>query len=276
LIAGSSPRRPLDDGYRGFFELIVRQFAAAIADAQTYEAERARAEALAEIDRAKTAFFSNVSHEFRTPLTLLLGPLEEALQKPTEGLRGEALDSAHRNALRLLRLVNTLLDFSRIEAGRTQGHYVPADLAAATQELASVFRSAMERAGLRYAVACDTLSEPVFIDREMWEKIVLNLLSNALTTLDGEIRVEMRANDAAAELVVADTGTGEGVAAALQPFPIGVPGANSTHEVRTGLSLVRELVAARRKHRSWARQRGLRIPLNRALPGAQVAQRMIA
>src|SRR6202034_4175966 len=151
LIAGLSPRRPLDDGYRGFLDLIVRQFAAAIADAQTYEAERARAEALAEIDRAKTAFFSNVSHEFRPPLTLLLGPLEEALHKPSTGLSGEALDSAHRNALRLLRLVNTILDFSRIEAGRAQAHYIPTDLTTSTQELASVFRSAVERAGLRYS-----------------------------------------------------------------------------------------------------------------------------
>lgn len=284
LIAGSSPRRPLDDGYRGFFELIVRQFAAAIADAQTYEAERARAEALAEIDRAKTAFFSNVSHEFRTPLTLLLGPLEEALQKPTEGLRGEALDSAHRNALRLLRLVNTLLDFSRIEAGRTQGHYVPADLAAATQELASVFRSAMERAGLRYAVACDTLSEPVFIDREMWEKIVLNLLSNAFNyTLDGEIRVEMRANDAAAELVVADTGTGIPPEALPQLFNrfYRVPGANGrTHEGSgIGLSLVRELVKLHGGSIQVESVLGrgsifrVRIPFGTAhLPSAQVAQ----
>ena len=247
LIAGVSPRRPLDDSYRGFFDLIVRQFAAAIAGAQTYEAERARAEALAEIDRAKTAFFSNVSHEFRTPLTLLLGPLEDALQKPSEGLGGEALHSAHRNALRLLRLVNTLLDFSRIEAGRIQARYVPTDLAAETQELASVFRSAMERAGLRYLVACDTLREPVFIDREMWEKIVLNLLSNAFKyTFDGEIRVEMRANDAGAELVVADTGTGIPPEALPQLFNrfYRVPGANGrTHEGSgIGLSLVRELV----------------------------------
>ena len=284
LIAGASPRRPLDDGYRGFFELIVRQFAAAIADAQSYEAERARAEALAEIDRAKTAFFSNVSHEFRTPLTLLLGPLEEALQKPSEGLRGEALDSAHRNALRLLRLVNTLLDFSRIEAGRTQGHYVPTDLAAATQELASVFRAAMERAGLRYAVECDTLSEPVFVDQGMWEKIVLNLLSNAFNyTSAGEIRVEMRASDAAAELVVADTGTGIPPEALPQLFNrfYRVPGAHGrSHEGSgIGLSLVRELVKLHGGsiEVESAMGRGstfrVRIPFGNAhLPSAQAAQ----
>jgi PAS domain S-box-containing protein len=247
LIAGVSPRRPLDDAYRGFFDLIVRQFAAAIAGAQTYEAERARAEALAEIDRAKTAFFSNVSHEFRTPLTLLLGPLEDALQRQADGLSGEALHSAHRNALRLLRLVNTILDFSRIEAGRVQAHYMATDLAATTQELASVFRSAMERAGLRYSVTCDALREPVFIDREMWEKIVLNLLSNAFKyTFDGEIRVELRAGDAGAELVVVDTGTGIPPEALPQLFNrfYRVPGANGrTHEGSgIGLSLVRELV----------------------------------
>ena len=247
LIAGLSPLRPLDDGYRGFLDLVVRQFAAAIADAQAYEAERARSEALAEIDRAKTAFFSNVSHEFRTPLTLLLGPLEEALQKPAEGLSGEALDSAHRNALRLLRLVNTLLDFSRIEAGRAQAHYVPTDLAAATLELAGVFRSAMDRAGLRYSVTCDALPEPVFIDREMWEKIVLNLVSNAFKyTLDGEIRVKLHTSEAGAELVVADTGTGIPAEALPQLFNrfYRVPGASGrTHEGSgIGLSLVRELV----------------------------------
>jgi signal transduction histidine kinase/DNA-binding response OmpR family regulator len=284
LIAGVSPRRPLDDGYRGFFDLIVRQFAAAIADAQTYEAERARAEALAEIDRAKTAFFSNVSHEFRTPLTLLLGPLEDALQKPSEGLSGEALHSAHRNALRLLRLVNTILDFSRIEAGRVQAHYVPTDLAAATQELASVFRSAMERAGLRYAVTCEALREPVFVDREMWEKIVLNLLSNAFKyTFDGEIRVEMRASDAGAELTVADTGTGIPPEALPQLFNrfYRVPGANGrTHEGSgIGLSLVRELVKLHGGSIEVDSTVGrgsvfrVRIPFGAAhLPSAQVAQ----
>jgi PAS domain S-box-containing protein len=274
----------LDDRYRGFLDLIVRQFAAAIADAQTYEAERARADALAEIDRAKTAFFSNVSHEFRTPLTLLLGPLEEALQKPSQGLRGEALDSAHRNALRLLRLVNTLLDFSRIEAGRVQAHYVPTDLAATTQELASVFRSAMDRAGLRYRVTCDALPEPVYVDREMWEKIVLNLVSNAFKyTLDGEIRVDLRANDSSAELVVADTGTGIPPDALPQLFDrfYRVPGANGrTHEGSgIGLSLVRELVTLHGGSIDVQSRVGqgstfrVSIPFGAThLPGAQVAQ----
>jgi PAS domain S-box-containing protein len=247
LIVGVSPRRPLDDSYRGFFDLLVRQFAAAIADAQSYEAERARAEALAEIDRAKTVFFSNVSHEFRTPLTLLLGPLEEALRKPAEGLSGEALDSAHRNALRLLKLVNTLLDFSRIEAGRVHAHYVPTDLGASTRELASVFRSAMERAGLRYSVTCEALPGPVFVDQEMWEKIVLNLLSNAFKyTFEGEIRIDLRSRDDVAELIVADTGIGIPPEALPQLFSrfYRVPGAHGrTHEGSgIGLSLVRELV----------------------------------
>jgi PAS domain S-box-containing protein len=247
LIAGVSPRRPLDDGYRGFLDLLVGQFAAAIADAQSYEAERARAESLAEVDRAKTAFFSNVSHEFRTPLTLLLGPLEEALRTPAAGLRGELLASAHRNALRLLRLVNTLLDFSRIEAGRAQAHYVPTDLAAATRELASVFRSAIERASLRFSVSCEALPERIFVDREMWEKIVLNLLSNAFKyTLEGEIRVQLRPGDSGAELVVSDTGIGIPPQALPQLFNrfYRVPGASGrTHEGSgIGLSLVRELL----------------------------------
>ena len=113
---------------------------------------RRRVEALAELDRAKTAFFSNVSHEFRTPLTLLLGPLEDALADPAAPLAGaqrERAEVAHRNALRLLRLVNTLLDFTRLEAGRAEASFDPTDLSALTADLASGFRSAAERAGLR-------------------------------------------------------------------------------------------------------------------------------
>lgn len=145
LICAISPHKALDGNYRGFLGLAADQIGAAIAGALAYEEERKRAEALAEIDRAKTAFFSNVSHEFRTPLTLMLGPLEEVLAVPREGLpqRREDLALVHRSALRLLRLVNTLLDFSRIEAGRVEASYEPTDLSAHTLELASVFRSAI-------------------------------------------------------------------------------------------------------------------------------------
>ena len=205
LVLGLSSRRPFDDGYRDFCELVASQVATAIANARAHEEERKRAEALAEINRAKTAFFNNVSHEFRTPLTLMLGPLEDELN-----LTGsERLAIAHRNSLRVLKLVNTLLDFARIEAGRIEAVYKPTELAGATSELASVFRSAIEKAGLKLIVDCPPLSEAVYVDTQMWEKIVLNLLSNAFKfTFEGKIEVSLRLHSGYIELRVADTGVG--------------------------------------------------------------------
>jgi signal transduction histidine kinase len=212
LVAAISPMRALDDDYRTFFRLIAAQIASSLADAQALEEERRRAEALAELDRAKTAFFSNVSHEFRTPLTLMLGPLEDLLAGTGERLPkplAETLTVAHRNCRRLLKLVNTLLDFSRIEAGRIEASYEATDLATYTADLASVFRSAIEKAGLTLIVNCEPLDEPVYVDRDMWEKIVLNLLSNALKfTFDGTITVALGSRGDHVELTVTDTGVG--------------------------------------------------------------------
>ncbi len=211
LVAGLNPFRLFDDGYRGFIDLVAAQISASIAYAQAYEEERKRADALAELDRAKTVFFSNVSHEFRTPLTLMLGPLEDTLSNANGLSPGdhEQLETVHRNSLRLLKLVNTLLDFSRIEAGRIQAVYEPTDLAMLTADLAGVFRSAIERAGLRLVVDCRPLSEPAYVDREMWEKILLNLLSNAFKfTFDGEIAVALQQHTDRIELEIRDTGTG--------------------------------------------------------------------
>ena len=211
LIVGINPTRKLDSEYRAFFSLIADQVATAIQNATAAEEEKRRVEALAEIDRAKTQFFSNVSHEFRTPLTLMLGPLEDLLAQPA-GLapqQVERLDVAHRNSLRLLKLVNTLLDFSRIEAGRMQGTFEPTDLSQLTAELASVFRSTLEHAGLKFTIDCPPLGESTYVDREMWEKIVLNLLSNAFKfTFVGEIEVALSKDNGAVELRVRDTGTG--------------------------------------------------------------------
>ena len=212
IVAGVSARLRFDEYYKDFLELVRNQIATAIGHARAYEEERKRAEALAEIDRAKTAFFSNVSHEFRTPLTLLVGPIEDGLadaDAPLPPAQRERQKIAHRNALRLLRLVNTLLDFSRIEAGRIDANYEPTDLATLTTELASMFRSAVERVGLELIVDCRPVREPVFVDRDMWEKIVLNLLSNAFKfTFEGQIRVELHEHDGRVDLRVADTGVG--------------------------------------------------------------------
>jgi PAS domain S-box-containing protein len=211
LIAAISPVRRLDDDYRTFFELVASNIGTAIRNARAAEEEKRRADALAEIDRAKTAFFSNVSHEFRTPLTLMLGPLENLLAKdgslaPEDR---QELITAHRNSLRLLKLVNSLLDFSRVETGRTKARFAPVDLAAVTADVASNFRSAMEAAGLRFIVDCAALPQPVYVDREMWEKIVLNLLSNAFKfTFEGSVAVRLHAAHDSAVLTVEDTGTG--------------------------------------------------------------------
>ena len=212
LIAGLNPFRLFDQGYQGFLGLAAGQIAAAIANADAYAEERRRVEALAELDRAKTAFFSNVSHEFRTPLTLLLGPLEDmaAGAAPAEEMRTQA-SLALRNGSRLLRLVNSLLDFSRIEAGRVRAAYEPTDLGRFTAEIASSFRSAIERAGLTLELDCAELPAPVYVDREMWEKVVLNLLSNAFKfTFDGRIGVAVEAAEdgRGAVIRVSDSGIG--------------------------------------------------------------------
>jgi PAS domain S-box-containing protein len=250
LVAGVSARLQFDDRYSNFLDLISSQIATAIANAREYEEGKKRAEALAEIDRAKTVFFSNVSHEFRTPLTLMLGPIEELLSRSHTELPPAAtgqLEMAHRNSLRLLRLVNTLLDFSRIEAGRIGAHFEPTDLPAFTAELASVFRAATERAGLKLVVDCPKLTEPVYVDRDMWEKIVLNLISNAFKfTIEGEIEVTLKSEDAMAVLRVRDTGLGipaEEMPKLFERFHRIETTQGRTHEGSgIGLALVQELV----------------------------------
>jgi len=212
LVLGIHPGRAFDDTYREFVHRVAEQIAIGLASAHAHEQERQRAQVLSEIDRAKTAFFSNVSHEFRTPLTLMLGPLEEVLPEARERLSPEHHDqlvTVRRNALRLLKLVNTLLDFSRIEAGRVQAVYEPTDLSGLTAEIASVFRSAIENAGLQFKVECPPIGEPVYVDRDMWEKVVSNLLSNALKfTFEGSVTVMLNSIKGAVELRVRDTGVG--------------------------------------------------------------------
>lgn len=248
LVAGVSARRALDDTYMGFYDLLANTYNTAVSNVFAYEQEQKRAEALAEIDRSKTAFFSNVSHEFRTPLTLMLGPLEDLLsgQKLSEEIKAP-VEATHRNALRLLKLVNNLLDYSRVEAGRTQAAYQPLHLAELSKDLASSFRSIIERAGMELIVNCEELSGATYVDRQMWEKIVLNLLSNAFKyTLEGTIAVNLKQEGNFAVLSVSDTGVGipsKELPHMFQRFHRVENTAGRTHEgTGIGLSLVHELV----------------------------------
>lgn len=251
LVAGISPNCSLDENYRSFYDLLTGQISVALRNALAHEEERKRAEALAELDRAKTTFFSNVSHEFRTPLTLMLGPLEDILAESNRSLHSKDRDQlilVYQNALRLLKLVNSLLEFSRIESNRAEASYKPTDLAMFTHELASSFESAVRKAGLEYRVNCPPLTVPINIDRSMWEKIVLNLLSNALKfTFEGFIEIAIAETPAHAVLIVRDSGVGipaEDLQNIFKRFHrVQNSRSRSFEGTGIGLALVKELVA---------------------------------
>jgi signal transduction histidine kinase/DNA-binding response OmpR family regulator len=250
IVAGLSQMLSESESYTRFHTLLAASISQAVSSAASFEEQRRQAESLASIDRAKTAFFSNISHEFRTPLTLMLGPIEDSLADRDDPLTPPQRDRqqlVRRNGQRLLKLVNSLLDFSRIEAGRVRASYQPTDLSSLTRELASNFHSLLERAGLTLVVDCAALPEPVYVDRELWEKIVLNLLSNAFKfTFEGSIRISMLARNTHVVLEVADTGIGipsEEVPHIFERFHR-VEGAHgrSYEGSGIGLALVQELV----------------------------------
>jgi signal transduction histidine kinase/CheY-like chemotaxis protein len=251
LVAGKSPNLLLDEEYRSFYELVAGQFASVVVNIRAFESERHRAESLAELDRAKTTFFSDVSHELRTPLTLLLGPIGDVLddaENPLPATVQEQLRLAMRNGQRLQRLVNDLLDFASIEAGRATPVRVETDVAAFTAELAGIFRAAAERAGLQLTVDCPPLDAPAYVDPRMWEKVVVNLLANAVKyTFVGGIDVRLRSDGDRFVLTVADTGVGivaEELPQLFQRFHR-VAGATARTREGTGigLALAHELAA---------------------------------
>lgn len=248
-VLATSARLPLDEGYRSFLDSVATTVSLALTSAHTHETERHRSEALAAADRAKTALLHSVSHEFRTPLTLLLGPLGELLSAPSSGSLGshrDQLRTAHRAALRLSRLVDALLLAAQAEAGHLDTCPQPTDLARSTAELAGMFRSAIEQAGLRLTLDCPPLPSPVLVDPSFWEHIVLNLLSNAVKfTPAGEIGVRLRADKDHVHLAVSDTGVGIPSDALPRIFDrfyrAGDDRARSTEGAGIGLSLVADM-----------------------------------
>lgn len=209
FVAGINPRRALDSDYESFLRSIASLLSTTIYNIESLEEEKKRSQGLAEIDRAKTVFFSNVSHEFRTPLTLMLAPVQELLNESGNEDQRRQLEMIYRNGLRLQKLVNNLLDFSRLEAGRMQAHFVATDIGRYTAELAGNFRSAIEKSGMKLLVNTGGTGEDVYVDRLMWEKIILNLLSNAFKfTFEGEIEVAVKKDRQDLVVTVRDTGVG--------------------------------------------------------------------
>ncbi len=248
IISCLNPHLPADDKMIEFLYLVSEQIATSITNTMALEEERKRVEALAEIDQVKTTFFSNISHEFRTPLTLMLGPLEEVLRDNSIAEKHkENISLAFSNSLRLQKLVNNLLDFSRLEAGRMEVNYQETDIAGLTAQLASNFQSAIENSGMKLLINCPSIRHPVFVDQDMWEKIVLNLVSNAFKyTLKGTITVELEDLDSLFLLKVKDTGIGipeDQIKHIFERFQQ-VKGAKgrSLEGTGIGLSMVKELV----------------------------------
>ena len=248
LVIGANPYRLPDEKYTSFCTLVADQLATIFADIHVRDLERGKAEALAEIDRAKTIFFSNISHEFRTPLTLLLGPIEDLLNDPSSlEVNRYRIGVAYRNALRMQKLVNTLLEFSRIEAGRLEGQFARVDIGAVTLDLASTFRSAIEKAGMQLKVTTAPVTDPVYVDPELWERIILNLVSNAFKySHDGSITVDVCQVDHRVEVRVSDTGVGIAEDQQDKIFDrfhrVENSGGRSLEGTGIGLAMVRELV----------------------------------
>lgn len=248
LLTALNPYRLPDEKYRGFFSVLADQVTSSFGNIHILDAERKRSRALAEIDQAKTTFFSNISHEFRTPLTLLLGPIEDAINDPDDIANNRLrMNVAYRNALRMQKLVNTLLEFSRIEAGRMEGRFTAVDITAYTADLASSFRSAIEKAGMQLRLELEPVSSDIYVDTAMWEKIILNLVSNAFKyTGEGSITVGVREHAGHLHVSVSDTGIGIPADQLERVFDrfhrVDNAAVRSQEGTGIGLSLVRELV----------------------------------
>ncbi|OZJ06458.1 hypothetical protein BZG36_00614 [Bifiguratus adelaidae] len=210
VILGVNPNRRYDAAYKKFHLILATQLWSNISSAQRLEEARRKQEEMAQLQRTKTAFFQSTSHEFKTPITLLLGHIEQlkSLKLPLEA--EYSLTVARRSALRLLKLVTSLLDFSRFDAHRAKPAFLPTDISAYIIDLASVFRSAFDSANLKYEVDVAPVATMAYLDREMMEKVIYNLISNALKcTVTGKVTVRVREVDnEKVEISVIDTGVG--------------------------------------------------------------------
>ncbi|MBD2412897.1 adenylate cyclase [Nostoc calcicola FACHB-389] len=225
---------------------VAAQAAIAVQQSRLYEKTRQQAERLLELDKQKTEFFQNISHEFRTPITLIQGPLESAVAAG-EGLSHSQSAIALRNSRRLLRLVNQLLDLQRLDAGRMQPSFRPCDLVEFVSQIVESFRPYCEKKGLHLTTQLGE-SSTVYLDMEKFDKVLYNLLSNAMkfTPEGGTIGVRLKSENYRCILEVQDTGIGivkEQIPHLFERFRQAEGSANRSYEGSgLGLALVKELV----------------------------------
>ena len=246
IVLGESVHRRWDASLDAYATLGATHVAAVLADVSRLADERQRRRALVELDAAKSAFFTNLSHELRTPLTLIAGPVHEALGAAEHPHQRELLELVERNTHRLVRMVDAMLDFGRIEAGGLAPRLQVVDVSALAAGLAETFRPALERAGLAFYHDCGTGIE-ASLDPDMVDRIVLNLLANAMKyTPAGSVGLRVRPADDVVEISVTDTGVGihpddvDRAFARFERLPA-PPGARSHEGAGIGLAMVQQL-----------------------------------
>ncbi|RZM75488.1 response regulator [Leptolyngbya iicbica LK] len=238
---------PWQPGEIELAQAVASQAAIAVQQSRLYQKTREQTEQLMALDRQKTEFFQNISHEFRTPLTLTLGPLEAAVSHQ-RGLNLEESTVALRNARRLLRLVNQLLDLQRLDAGRMQPTFRPVDVAAFIKDVVTAFQPYCERQGLQLQTHL-TAGVTAFLDLEKFDKVLYNLLSNAVkfTPAGGTITVVLEATAGHCVVKVSDTGIGirdDQLPHLFDRFRQADGSTNRRYEgTGLGLALVKELVS---------------------------------
>ncbi|PAX59587.1 response regulator [Brunnivagina elsteri] len=224
---------------------VAAQAAIAVQQSRLYQKTLEQAERLLESDKQKTEFFQNISHEFRTPITLIQGPLESAVANK-EGLSYSQSAIALRNSRRLLRLVNQLLDLQRLDAGKMQPTFRPCDLIEFVSQIIESFRTYCEKKGLQLVSNLQE-SPTVYLDMEKFDKVVYNLLSNAMkfTPEGGTISVIVESTSDKCVLRVRDTGIGirqEQIPHLFERFRQAEGSENRSYEgTGLGLALVKEL-----------------------------------
>ncbi|GAA6039110.1 hypothetical protein JCM8097_005330 [Rhodosporidiobolus ruineniae] len=253
LIVGLNPRRPWNEVMATFLSLIARTLSTGILGIEVAEEAARKSQEMAQLMSARQMFFSNISHELRTPLTLILGPLEDVLADKTSHLttaQREQLDIVQRNASRLHNMVNTLLDFSRLESGKMDATFHPTQLGRSVADLASLFRAAIERGGIDFQIEVEDDKwadrNPFYLSSEMLEKLVFNILGNAFKyTLAGTIVVRVQFSPTEGIIAVQDSGVGikdEDLSVIFDRFQRVDSSARSFEGSGIGLSLVLELV----------------------------------